>query len=134
MSRRFAFAIAAVVAISSGQSQAFGPKGHKTVGAIADQRIAGKAVAMKIKELLHGLTLEQAAVLADDIKGWDKTPPGTPHAFSLPGHPEIEKDLIAFWKAHKDKTAKDYHRNFHFVDVPVGSNSKYADGDVGRNT
>jgi hypothetical protein len=44
----------------------------------------------------------------------------------------IEADLVKFWKAHNKKDQPDYHRNFHFTDVPVGSNSKYGDGTIGR--
>jgi hypothetical protein len=133
MTQRFALALMTLAAVSAGPSQAFGPKGHQTVGAIADQRLANRPVASKIHDLLDGLTLEEAAVLPDEIKSWDSKPPSDPRAFHLKDHPVIEADLVKFWKAHSDKAARDYHRNFHFADVPVGGNSKYADGTTGRS-
>ena len=45
------------------------------VGAIADERLAGKATATKVSKILGGVSLAQAALLADDIKDWDENPP-----------------------------------------------------------
>ena len=53
-------------------AQAYGPLGHEIVGAIADERLANTPTATKIRALLDGFTLEKAAVIADEIKGWDK--------------------------------------------------------------
>ena len=132
MTRRFAVALLTLAALSAGPAHAFGPKGHKTVGAVADQRLANRPVATKIHDLLDGLTLEEAAVLPDEIKSWDSKPPSDPHAFHLKDHPLIEADLVKFWEKHNKKSGADYHRNFHFTDVPVGGNSKYGDGTTGR--
>jgi hypothetical protein len=52
-------------------AEAYGPLGHEIVGAIADERLATPTAA-KVYALLDGLTLERAAVIADEIKGWDK--------------------------------------------------------------
>jgi hypothetical protein len=51
---------------------AYGPLGHEIVGAIADERLANTPTAAKVDALLDGLKLEKAALLADEIKGWDK--------------------------------------------------------------
>src|SRR3954466_11518042 len=84
-------------------AQAYGPKGHAMVGAIADQRLAGKPVASKIADLLARLTLEEAALLPDKIKAWDKKDPPHPDTFHLLDHPLIEKELVAFWYANPPK-------------------------------
>src|SRR5207249_674694 len=52
--------------------EAYGPLGHEIVGGIADERLANTPTAMKVRTLLDGLTLEKAAVIADEIEGWDK--------------------------------------------------------------
>jgi hypothetical protein len=52
-------------------AQAYGPLGHEIVGAIADARLANTPTAAKIRALLDGLTLEKAALIPDEIKGWD---------------------------------------------------------------
>jgi hypothetical protein len=57
---------------SSATVEAYGPLGHEIVGAIADERLANRPTAGKVNALLDGLTLEKAAVIADEIKGWDK--------------------------------------------------------------
>ena len=57
---------------STTAAQAYGPLGHEIVGAIADERLAGTPVAAKIAVLLDEFSLEKAAVIADEIKGWDK--------------------------------------------------------------
>ncbi len=49
--------------------EAYGLLGHEIVGAIADERLANRPTAAKINALLNGLTLEKAAVIADEIKG-----------------------------------------------------------------
>jgi hypothetical protein len=51
----------------------YAPLGHEIVGAIADERLTGTATGEKIAALLDGMTLERAAVIADEIKGWTKT-------------------------------------------------------------
>jgi hypothetical protein len=61
------------------------PQGHEIVGAIADERLANTPTAAKISALIDGISLEKAAVIADEIKGWDKRawmirrPSITPH-------------------------------------------------------
>ena len=64
-------------------AHAYGPLGHEIVGAIADERLANTPTATKIRALLDGLTLEKAAVIADEIKGWDKKGVDDPKVISL---------------------------------------------------
>lgn len=106
----------------------YGPRGHGLVGAIADKRLATNAtVNTKVNTILDGLTLQQAATLPDSIKTWDKKPDG----FHVTGHPTIEAQLRAFVAANPANGDPSHH-DFHFTDVPVFGDEKYADGTVGR--
>lgn len=112
----------------------YGPRGHHLVGAIADRRLAkSNPVATKVRDLLDGLTLEQAATLPDEIKGWDrcgsnknKKGPGAPVGASK----RINAELRAFLKANLCSSDPSHHV-FHYTDVPVFGDEKYADAEVG---
>jgi hypothetical protein len=109
----------------AGSVYGYGPVGHKLVGAIADNRLAtNPTVKAKVKVLLGGLTLARAATLPDEIKN------KKPNQFSLRGQPKITAQLRAFMKANSG--GKPSHSSFHFTDVPVFGNERYADGTVGR--
>src|SRR3954470_6977756 len=79
---------------------AYGPIGHQIVGAVADQKLAGTDAGRKVSELLDGMTLEKVSVIADEIKGWDKTGPDDPGIFHYSAHPRIDEQLRAFWHAN----------------------------------
>jgi len=120
----------------------FGSDGHRIVGAIADEKLAGTPTEEKVKELLDGIKLTEAAVIPDQIRRWDKDGPDRPHSFHLDGHPELEKQLVAFWKANPPETSPrktddsdpvPSHAWFHYTDVPVFSQVKYSDGKTGRS-
>src|SRR6266576_4633665 len=119
------------------QTEAYGPTEHQIVGAIADERLAGTATGKKVGQLLDGLTLEKAAVIADEIKGWDKKGADIPKAFHYFAHPKIDRQLRDFWRAnqptHDANSAMPSHHWFHYVDVPVVRMEKYADGKAGRS-
>ncbi len=116
---------------------AYAPLGHEIVGAIADERLANTPTATKIRTLLDGLSLEKAAVIADEIKGWDKKGADNPKAFHYFAHPKIDRQLRDFWRAnqptHDANSAMPSHHWFHYVDVPVVRMEKYADGKAGRS-
>jgi len=112
------------------------------VGAIADLRLAGTPAGDEVTKILDGMSLARAAVLPDQIKGWDKAPPDSPKAFHLKEFPEIEKQLIAFWKANPvpsspvtDEGATDppSHHWFHYADIPVQGDETYENGKAGRS-
>src|ERR1041384_7742628 len=67
--------------------------------------------------------LQRAATLPDEIKSWQcgKTPSGTSR---------INRELQAFVNANCGGSPK--HSEFHYTDVPVVGDEKYADGKVGR--
>jgi hypothetical protein len=112
-----------VVCLLSVNGYAYGPRGHQLVGAIADRRLAkNPAVAKKIRKLLDGLTLQRVSTLPDEIKSWQcgREPFG---------QNRINRELQAFVNANCSHPS---HTEFHYTDVPVVGNEKYADGEVGR--
>jgi len=118
-------------------AHAYGPLGHEIVGAIADERLAKTPTAAKIRALLDGLTLEKAAVMADDIKGWDKKGPDDPRSFHYAAYRNIDRQLRDFWRANPPIPAitpgAPSHHWFHYTDVPVVPEQRYRDGSAGRS-
>ena len=123
----------------TGSTYAYGPEGHDAVGGIAAERLMGTPVGAKVNELLDGVPLGFAATIPDRIKSWDKSGGGEDdaHGFKMPDHPKLEAQLRAFWEANKPTTQHDdahpSHHWFHYTDVPLAGNEKYADGTVGRS-
>jgi hypothetical protein len=116
--------------------QSYGPVGHEIVGAIADERLDNSKAGQQVHALLEGLTLKKAAVMPDEIKGWDKRTPDDPKSFHYTRHPAIDADLTAYWKANPPTTdpnsAIPSHHWFHYTDVPLVRPEKYEDGTAGR--
>lgn len=120
------------ISLLSASSFAYGPRGHQLVGAIADKRLAkNKPMANKVKQLLDGLTLEQAATLPDAIKSWDNCGKRASSA-AVTTKSRINSELRAFFQANLCSRHPSHHE-FHYTDVPVLGNEKYADGAVGRS-
>src|ERR1041384_7391584 len=80
---------------------AYGPLGHEIVGAIADERLANTPTAAKVGALLDGMKLEKAALLPDEIKGWDKKGADNPRSFHYARHRNIDRQLRDFWRANQ---------------------------------
>jgi hypothetical protein len=121
-------------------SLAYGPAGHEIVGRIADELLAQEPEGKKIAELIDGVSLQKAAVMADEIKSWDrKGVDEDPHSFpSYPKTPDINVQLRNFWRVnqptHDVNSPNPSHHWFHYTDVPVlKPNVKYADGKAGRS-
>ncbi|KAF5408364.1 MAG: S1/P1 Nuclease [Candidatus Udaeobacter sp.] len=116
---------------------AYGPLGHEIVGAIADERLANTPTGTKIHALLDGFTLEKAAVIADDIKGWDKKGVDDPRSFHYSAHRNIDRQLRDFWRANPPTPGLNpdapSHHWFHYTDVPVVPAQRYRDGSAGRS-
>lgn len=128
--KRF-IAILTIIGFCAGSGYSFGARGHRLIGAIADRRLANsknEALKKKLAQLLDGMTLERVATLPDSIKAWDQSS----DSFQLIGHPKIEDQLRAFVNANP-AAGRPSHHEFHFTDVPVFGNEKYADGKVGRS-
>ena len=114
-----------IVCLLSINGYSYGPRGHQLVGAIADRRLKkNQAVANKVRNLLDGLTLQRAATLPDEIKGW-----GCGDQPSGPNR--INRELQAFVNANCGSTHPS-HSGFHFTDVPVSGNENYDDSQIGR--
>jgi hypothetical protein len=110
----------------------YGQRGHALVGAIADLRLTtNKQAAAKVSKLLDGLSLAEAANLADAIKGWDDCR-GAGGQFTVVGGSRINAELRAFVQANPCD-GKPNHHQFHYTDVPLTGDEKYRDGTIGRN-
>jgi hypothetical protein len=116
---------------------AYGPLGHEIVGAIADQRLANTPTAAKVYSLLGGLKLEKAALIADEIKGWDKKGADDPRSFHYSRHRNIDRQLRDFWRAnqptHDRNSPTPSHHWSHYTDVPVMPAQRYREGVSGRS-
>src|SRR6266478_2691032 len=75
---------------------AYGPLGHQIVGAIADERLENTPTAAKVDALLDGPRLEKAALLADEIRAWDKKGVGDPRSYHYAAGRNINKQLGDF--------------------------------------
>jgi hypothetical protein len=120
---------------------AWGPDGHHTVGAIADQLIAGSHAAANVNALLNGLSLQDAAVWADCAKAID---PNKNYRYRSPGHypecaiyetPEREAEMADFVRRNdhncaRKPTEESCHKQYHYTDVAIQRN-QYARGLVG---
>ncbi|MDQ3119369.1 MAG: S1/P1 nuclease [Verrucomicrobiota bacterium] len=132
-------ALAALSAASllASNADAYGPEGHRIVGAIADERLAGSPTAAKIRTLLQGYPLEKAALIPDEIRGWDTNGVDDPKAFRYSSRRRLDAELAGFWRAnpptHDRSSPVPSHHWFHYTDVPVLNGQKYADGKEGRS-
>jgi S1/P1 Nuclease len=118
-------------------SLAYGPVGHEIVGAIADERLANTPAGRQVSALLDGMSLEKAAVIADEIKGWDKKGADDPKSFHYSLHPNLDAQLRDFWRAnqptHDRNSPMPSHHWFHYTDVPLVPPQKYGEGKAGRS-
>jgi hypothetical protein len=120
-----------IICLCSAPALAYGPRGHKLVGAIADRRLAkNQPIAKKVRKLLDGLTLEQVATLPDNIKSWDGCH-GNPSTAPVTSRKRINAELRAFLKANLCSSNPSHHV-FHYTDVPVTGDEDYDGGTVGR--
>ena len=113
-----------ILCLFSVNTLAYGERGHRLVGAIADRRVAkNQALANKIRQLLGGMTLQRVSTLPDEIKGWEC-------GDNPPGGNRVTRELRAFVNANCSAPS---HGQFHFTNIPVFGNEDYDDGEVGRN-
>ena len=115
---------------------AYGPLGHQIVGAIADERLANTPTAAKVYALLDGIRLERAALIADEIKGWDKKGVDDARSFRYSARRNIDMQLRDFWRANQPTQDPNSpglsHHWFHYTDVPVMPVQRYRAGATGR--
>jgi hypothetical protein len=134
-------AIALIAALATTCASAWGPDGHHTVGAIADRLVAGTRAQARVRELLGGLSLEQAAVWADCAKGVD---PARDFAYESPGKypecaifetPEGEAAMADFVRRNDSNCERaaespPCHAQYHFTDEAI-QRARYRLGDAG---
>ncbi|MFL6694922.1 MAG: S1/P1 nuclease [Ramlibacter sp.] len=102
--RATAVAALAALALIAPQAWAWGPQGHSTVGAIADQLLAGTPAEPRLRALLlPGETLAKVANWADCLKG--------PRVCNA----ELTPEMDAYVQANP------LHREYHYTDVSIGS-------------
>jgi hypothetical protein len=119
---------------------AYEAEGHQTVGALADIKLKNTAAYQNATNLLHGITLERAATLPDQLKGWDTQHPTSATAITQSTWKDvpqqIKNELFDFWKANPN-SSKDLdppsHRIFHYTDVSVDGPLAYTSAKAGTN-
>ena len=122
--------VALIAALFATAASPWGADGHGTIGALADRLIAGTHAQAQVRMLLRGLTLEQAAVWADCVKGVD---PSHGFAYTATGKypecapfetPEGEAEMIDFVRRNDDNClrpgeAPPCHVRYHYTDVAI---------------
>jgi hypothetical protein len=126
---------------ASSAAIAWGPNGHRAVGAIADHLIAGSNAAKQVEAILGGLSLEQAAVWADCARG---VAPGKNYVYAAAGqYPECaifetatgEAEMSDFVRRNdsncmRKPTEESCHKQYHYADVAI-QRERYGAEDVG---
>src|SRR5262249_46346453 len=101
-----------------------------------DERLANTPTAAKVYALLDGMKLAKAALLADEIKRWDKKGGDDPRSFHYSAYRNIDRQLHDFWRAnqptHDPSASSPSHHWFHYTDVAVTPPQRYRDGITGR--
>lgn len=107
----------------------FGAKGHRLIGAIADELLARKPQRAAITELLEGLTLADAAVIADDVKHWGGEPQ---QDMPWTMKPNLRREMHEFIHANAGSFGHTpNHHDFHFTDISIVGDLKYASSKTG---
>jgi hypothetical protein len=129
------------------QALAWGPQGHETVGAIADQLIVGTNAAKAVQKILgKGAPLEHAAVWADCAKGVTKTKATGAFKYTVdPTYTECkpfetvagQKAMVSFVKrnwdtCHPAADEEVCHKQYHYSDVAI-ERDNYDRADVGTS-
>lgn len=110
---------------------AWGPHGHQTVGAIADQLIAGTPTAKKVRQIL-GSSLQVASVWADCARSvesnqgtWTYANPGAYKECAYFEKPDSQAAMVAFVKRNATRCGGNAssvvcrHKAYHFTDISI---------------
>lgn len=121
--------LAAFALFHPGTARAWTPDGHRTVATIADKLLQGTPAAKKVREILGGVSLADAAVWADCAKGVD---PSTLEYKGSAAHPECapfetpagKAALVDFVKrnatsCHPKPDEEICHKQYHYADVSI---------------
>lgn len=117
--------------LAASPAMAWGPQGHQTVGAIADQLIAGTPAAKKVRAIL-GSNLQMASVWADCARSvesragvWTYTNPGEFKDCAYYENAASKKALVAFVQRNASRCggfashAQCRHKAWHFTDIAL---------------
>ncbi len=126
-----ALACAFALTLTSPGALAWGPKGHKSVGAIADQLLAGTPAGKKVRQVLGG-NLQTASAWADCARAvesrqgkWSYTGAGAHPDCAIFENPASEHALIDFVQRNASRcggfssSLQCRHKAYHFVDLPL---------------
>ena len=124
--------VSTLAAMVTPSAMAFGPYGHQTVGAIADQLIAGTPTAKKVREVLGG-SLQLASVWADCARAvessgssWTYTQSGTHKECAQFENETSQAAMVAFVKRNASRCGgfashtQCRHKAYHFADIAIG--------------
>ena len=114
----------------SGHAMGWNSDGHHTVGAIADQLIAGTNASVQVKAILGDLSLQDAAVWADCARGVD---PKNNYAYQPAGnYPEckifetsaLEAEMSDFVRRNDTNCSpkpgeESCHKQYHYTDISI---------------
>jgi hypothetical protein len=121
-------------------AHAWGPDGHHTVAALAEQLIAGSHAAQQVQALLGSLSLQDAAVWADCAKGVDPktfiyTKPGKYPECAIFETADGEAAMADFVRRNATncvlKPGEEIcHKQYHYADIAI-QHMAYQSGWVG---
>lgn len=141
--RRSFAALLAAAAMVSTNAQAWGPDGHKQVGAIADALLVQHPNARSHLQSILGIPLAAAGPWADCVKSVEGGPakpkykPNDQYKSSCgvfetkPGMAEMEDYARRNWNnCHAPKGAEVCHNQYHYADIPLARQT-YRLHDIG---
>jgi hypothetical protein len=125
------WALVSALALAPVMADAWGPGGHQSVGAIADELLKGSAAEAQVKSILGPISLQQASVWPDSAKGvtssddvtftYHANPVAFPESvpFDTPQwKPAFERFVAHNWKqrgtAHDSEKC---HHQYHYADI-----------------
>ena len=128
---RIALVAALLTAAAALPALAWGPYGHQTVGAIADQLIAGTPTAKKVRQVLGG-NLQMASVWADCARSvessgstWTYAKPGTYKACAPFENEASKAAMVAFVQRNASRCGGNAgptqcrHEAHHFTNISI---------------
>lgn len=145
-----------LLALASIQCHGYGAAGHALIGALGEARLSAESAKAygEVRKLLGNVSMEEAAMIPDEIRVWDKLP-GPERALanvkdikSTPGkavgvrwnNEALRQAVWEYWKKNSGIVPGDgqqYHHVYHFTDIAVGPGAaleyRYDGKVVGQN-
>lgn len=131
----------ALIAVAPLVAHAWGPDGHRTIATIAAGLIQGSPAEARVQALLGDMTLAEASIWADCVKG---IAPGQGYSYPAPGKfpacasletPERIAEMADYVRRNDRQCAigldeDSCHKQTHYADVAV-QRGRYQPGAVG---